>query len=456
MKVDMNSRVVLIALFSVSLLALSAQASTPATPRLSPVRLEQINPRSALASSVTLEWYKLTLELVRHTATYSPPVASRAFGYLGVALFEASVAGSKKLQSLEGQLNGLRGVPRLEANLEYDAAIIVHGSLSSAVAALFGNTGPTGQRALEFVRKRLEAEVSKGVAPDVAQRSLEFGRRVGATVLAWAETDGGSRIENLGFPLTYPKASKDADWIPTATLGLQQTPLLPKWGDNRPLAMRTGNDCPLNAPLEYSTDQNSAFYKEALEVYTVSRNLTEEQREIAQFWADDAMLSPTPPGHWVSIFLQIAQDRNFDLETLAEGLARVGIATADAFIGCWHTKYQFNLLRPVTYIRRTIDPQWTSFMITPPFPEYPSGHSTQSGAAATVLTAFLGENFAFSDRTHEDDGLEARAFKSFWDAAREAGLSRLYGGIHYRTAIERGLEQGRCVGEKVNRLQFKR
>jgi membrane-associated phospholipid phosphatase len=450
----MKSRVVLIAFVFLSLLALSARAHQPA--RVSPVFTEQASSRAGLAERVTLEWYKLTLELVRHTATYSPPVASRAFGYLGVVLFEATAAGSGKLRSLEGQLNGLRGLPRLEVGAQYDAAVIVHGALSSAMAALFGNTGPTGQRALEFVRKRLEAEVSSGIAGDVAQRSLEFGRRVSASVLAWAEGDGGSSIENLGFPLTYPKASSPSAWVPTAALGLQQTPLLPTWGDNRPLAMKTGNDCPLPAPLEYSADKNSPFYKEALEVYTVSRNLTQEQRSIAQFWSDDPMLSPTPPGHWVGIFLQIAQDKRFDLETLAEGLARVGIAVADAFVGCWHTKYQFNLLRPVTYIRRVIDPQWSSFMTTPPFPEYPSGHSTQSGAAATVLTAFLGENFAFEDRTHEDDGLEPRAFKSFWDAANEAGISRLYGGIHYRTAIERGLEQGRCVGEKVNRLQFKR
>jgi PAP2 superfamily len=450
----MKSRVVLITLCFLSLLALPTRAGQPAP--LPPVHLEQASPRSALAANIVVEWYRLTLELVRHTATYSPPVASRAFGYMGVALFEATAAQSPTLQSLEGQLNGFAGVPKLDSSLSYDPAMIVHGALSTAVQNLFDNTGPTGQRALEFVGKRLQTEVSNGVAVDVAQRSLEYGRGVALAVLSWAKSDGGARIENLGFPLSYPKTSSPDAWVPTATLGLQQTPLLPKWGDNRPLAMRTGNDCPLPAPTAFSAERNSAFYNEALEVYTVSKNLTAEQETIARFWSDDPMLSPTPPGHWISIFWQIAQDENLGLEGMSEGFARVGIAVADAFIGCWHTKFQFNLLRPVTYIQRVIDPKWTSLLTTPPFPEYPSGHSTQSGAAATVLTAFLGENYAFSDRTHEDDGLESRAFKSFWDAAREAGLSRLYGGIHYRTAIERGLEQGRCVGEKVNRLQFKR
>jgi membrane-associated phospholipid phosphatase len=137
-------------------------------------------------------------------------------------------------------------------------------------------------------------------------------------------------------------------------------------------------------------------------------------------------------------------------------MARLGVTLADAFIGCWKTKYEVNLLRPVTYIRRTMDPKWESFLTTPPFPEYPSGHSTQSGAAATVLTQIFGENFAFEDASHEDDGLPARHFKSFWDAANEAGISRLYGGIHYRAAIDQGLEQGRCIGTYTNRLKTRK
>jgi len=116
---------------------------------------------------------------------------------------------------------------------------------------------------------------------------------------------------------------------------------------------------------------------------------------------------------------------------------------------CWRVKYEYDLLRPVTYIQRLIDPKWRPLLITPPFPEYPSGHSSQSGAAATVLNGFFGENFAFTDRTHEKDGLPPRSFPSFWAAAEEAALSRLYGGIHFRAAIARGLDQGRCVGARV-------
>ncbi len=452
----MNPRVAILPLLGLTLLALSAKASPPPRPTPRVTELAQAMPRSSLAAGVTREWYDLALELVRHTATYSPPVASRAFGYLGVTLFEAVAARSAKLRSLAGQLNGFAGGPQPVPGATYDDAVVVNAALSAAVSALFSNTGPTGQRALEFTVERLQAEVAGGVPAEVAGRSLEYGQRVAAAVLAWAQTDGGAKIENLGFPLSYPKASQPSDWVPTGTLGLQQVPLLPGWGANRPFVLKSADTCALPAPVPFSTDPSSPFYQEALEVYTTSKSLTPEQRAIAAFWDDSAMLSMTPPGHWIGILSEILADKNASLEITAEGYARVGIAVADAFIGCWHTKFQFNLLRPVTYIQRLIDPKWTPVLITPPFPEYPSGHSTQSGAAATVLTAFLGDGYAFTDHTHDDDGLEPRGFKSFWDAANEAGISRLYGGIHFRTAVERGLEQGRCIGEKVNALQFKR
>lgn len=257
----------------------------------------------------------------------------------------------------------------------------------------------------------------------------------------------------MGFPLEFALNKGPANWVPTSLINQQQKPLLPKWGENRPFALQTGNACPLPAPPAYSEEKGSDFYSEALEVYETVKNLTPEQRAIARFWSDDPMLSPTPPGHWIVIGLKILNERQASATEHADLLARLGITLADAFIGCWHSKFEYDLLRPVTYIKRVIDPKWEPILITPPFPEYPSGHSTQSGAAATVLTAFFGENFAFTDNTHEKDKLPNRSFRSFWDAAEEAGISRLYGGIHFRAAIERGLEQGRCIGEKAVALR---
>lgn len=405
------------------------------------------------ADRVMRDWYRLILELVRHTPTYSPPVASRAFGYLGVTAYEALASGDRTLATLAGQLNGLTPVPQRAAGASYDEAVVLHAALSSAASELFGNTGPTGQRALKRLTEKLSTEVSAGLAPDLVARSEAYGKSVTAHILSWSEGDGGARVENMGFPLEFALNKGPANWVPTSLINQQQKPLLPKWGENRPFALLTGNACPLPAPPAYSEEKGSDFYSEALEVYETVKNLTPEQRAIARFWSDDPMLSPTPPGHWIVIGLKILNERKASATEHADLLARLGITLADAFIGCWHSKFEYDLLRPVTYIKRVIDPKWEPILITPPFPEYPSGHSTQSGAAATVLTAFFGENFAFTDNTHEKDKLPNRSFKSFWDAAEEAGISRLYGGIHFRAAIERGLEQGRCIGEKAVALR---
>lgn len=393
--------------------------------------------------TVILNWYKLVLELVRHTATYSPPVASRALGYLGVTAWE-TVAQCNGLKSLAGQLNDLTPPPTSDQTL--DTSAVLQGALAAAVGKLFENTGPTGQRALRAMTEKLRAKVTEGLDPALAQASLDQGAAIAGHILAWAATDGGAVVENMGFPETYALTEGPAHWVPTSPIRMQQLPLLPGWGENRPFAMTGDLPCGLPPPPEYSEDPASPFHAEAMEVYETAKTLTDDQKAIARFWSDDPMLSPTPPGHWISIFLQIAERDGLMAPQLADGLARVGIAVADGFIACWRDKFEYDLLRPVTYIHRLIDPKWDPLLITPPFPEYPSGHSTQSAAAATVLTAIFGADFAFEDTTGTADGLKPRQFPSFNAAAREAALSRLYGGIHFRAAIDRGLEQGACVG----------
>jgi hypothetical protein len=429
-------------------LALAA-VSAPSAPINAEAQAERVE-------SALIAWYKLSLALVRHTPTYSPPVASRTFAYMGVAAFEAAASGSEGMQSLAGQLNGLQPLPQREAGQAYDEAVVINAALSSLVRDLFQNTGPTGQRVIGLQDAKQRKLATADVSADVVARSEDYGRLIAAHVLAWSRDDGGTLIENMGFPHEYTLASGPAHWVPTSLISQQQLPLLPKWGSNRTFAMPTGKSCGLPAPPEYSEDKASPFYAEALEVYQKAKNLSAEERAIARFWSDDPMLSPTPPGHWISIALQILDHDKPGLEKSVDVLARLGVVLADSFIGCWETKFQYDLLRPVTYVRRLIDPKWEPLLITPPFPEYPSGHSTQSAAAAAVLSKLFGENFAFEDRTHEGDGVRPRRFVSFEAAANEAGMSRLFGGIHFRSAIERGLEQGGCIAAYANALRTRR
>ena len=409
--------------------------------------------RAQDGGEILRRWYRLVLRLVRHTPTYSPPVASRSFAYLGVAAYQAVASGQAALVSLEGQLNGLQGLPARAAGQAYSDALITHCVMASAVKSFFGNTGPTGQRVMAATEKKLKGEALAGLPDDVAERSLAYAGALMAAILAWSETDGGAVVENMGFPLDYALTQGPSNWVPTSAIRQQQFPLLPNWARNRSFAMPNGAACPIPPPPPYSEDPSSAFYREALEVHEAVRNLTPGQEAIARFWSDDPMLSPTPPGHWLFIALDLLEQENASLDRTAEVLMRLGVAMADAFIGCWHAKFQYDLLRPVTYIRRVIDPSWEPLLITPPFPEYPSGHSTLSGASAAVLTSIYGKDFSFTDRTHERDGMAPRSFPSFDAAAEEAGISRLYGGIHFRAAINHGINQGRCIGQHAIALR---
>ena len=254
----------------------------------------------AVAQSSTVEpqellrsWYKLILELVRHTPTYSPPVASRSFAYVGVTAFEAIASGSKELQSLANQLNGLQTVPPRAAGETYNDGIVVNAAMASAVLGFFSNTGPTGQRAMVALEAKSGAEAARGVPADVVARSEAYGRALAAHILAWSQDDGGAVIENMGFPLDYKLTPGLAHWVPTSLIQQQQVPLLPNWGRNRTFSMPDGATCALPPPPEYGEGRSSEFYKQALEVYETKQSLTPEQMAIARFWSDEPTLSPT-------------------------------------------------------------------------------------------------------------------------------------------------------------------
>ena len=408
--------------------------------------------RADVSREVLLTWHKLILELVRHTATYMPPVAARGFGYIGVTAHEALATGNPKLRSLAGQLTDLSTLPP-RGEGAFDEACVLHAALETAVVSLFSNTGPTGQRAMQKMSEIMGRTASEGMSADIVDRSVAHGRAVGAHILAWTETDGGAHIDNMGFPRDYTAGTRPQDWVPTSAIRMQQAPLLPGWGTNRPFVMPDTAAMDAPAHPDYDEATGSAFFGFAKEVHDVGMALTDEQKLIARFWSDDAMLTSTPAGHWISIVMQIADRDALPVEVIAPTLAKLGCAQSDAFVSCWSTKFKYNLLRPVTYIKRHIDKTWEPLLITPPFPEYTSGHSCQSGAASAVLTAIFGEGFAFDDATHEDEGLPVRSFASFTSAAEEAAASRLYGGIHYRFANENGLTQGRAIGALAAKLR---
>lgn len=406
-------------------------------------------PASAFSAEVPVAWYDLTLELVRDTPGFSPPVASRALAYAGLTLYESVNPGMDGYRSLADVLPRAGELPRAGRNRAYDWPTVANAGLASALRGLL----PAQQaESVTMLERRFERQLQRGLPPGVFERSVARGHDVAAAVLEWARDDGGHEGYLRNFP-PYSPPTGPSFWVPTPP-GFQPA-LQPYWGNNRCLAIGGGSACAPGDHPPYAEAPGTDFYAQAYECYRAVLDLTPEQEAIARFWSDDPGQTATPPGHSVSITTQVVRNEGLSLAAAAEAYAKVGMAVCDAFIACWNQKFVYNLVRPVTYIQRLIDATWSPLLVTPPFPEYPSGHSVQSGAAFQVLTDLFGDAYAFTDHTHAERGLAPRAFGSFLEAAHEAAISRLYGGIHYRAAIDNGVEQGRCIGRAVSELPFR-
>jgi hypothetical protein len=320
---------------------------------------------------------------------------------------------------------------------------------------MYRNTSPANIQLIAQLETNNFNKLAANVSSDIAMQSHTYGSAVAEAVYQYSLTDMQDECFKNNFPDTYVSPVGEGLWVPTPPLF--QKALQPFWGAVRPFISQNLIPVQPGGPPTYSTVPGSKFYQEGIEVYTVSQHLTNEEKVIAEFWSDDPGKTATPPGHSISIAVQMVQNENLNLWEAAELFARVGMGTHDAFVSCWKTKYEVNLLRPVTYIRELFDPTWSSFLSTPPFPEYTSGHSVQTGAAAAIMTHYFGDNYAFTDRTHiqrTDINGSPRQFSSFSELAEEAAFSRLYGGIHFRAAIIDGVEQGKQIGQNLIQLNM--
>ncbi|HZI95062.1 MAG TPA: vanadium-dependent haloperoxidase [Patescibacteria group bacterium] len=436
MRIDSKRRTIA-ALMAVVCLMLSAPAA------------EAAKPAAQFSSDLAVRWFSLLHGVIK-TEKLNPVVASRVIGYSSVAFYEALAPGMPHHRSLVGQLNELDSLQAVRPGRNFDWPSVANAAMARTLRAFFAAATPDSLAQINALELEIASARQAAVKSKLQSVSAAQGRAVADAVLAWAGGDGFATANNCPFT---PPAGPGL-WVPT--LPLFKPALQPCWGQLRPFVLSSGGECAPPPPPAYSIDPSSEFYAQANEVFTTVNTLTPVQEEIALFWSDDPGPPGTPPGHWVSIVNQLAVRDGYTLEEAAEAYARVGIAVADAFISCWQVKFQHNLLRPITYIQSVFNPAWLPLLATPAFPEYTSGHSVQSGAAAQTLTDMLGD-VAFTDHTHDARGLAPRSFASFAAAADEAAISRLYGGIHYREAIAKGLEQGRCIAGAIrDRVIFRK
>lgn len=443
---------------SLNLFAAGAALAGAATPlrgfakrRPRPPR-RRLPPLRRLSSEVALDWYGQLLRLAQFTPGHTPPVVSRTFAYISCALYESVHQGMRRFESLHKVLPHFPRMRRPRRNLHW--GVVANAALAESAQLFFPKTRDELWAEISELRERYEDEF-RSAAGSSFDESKRHGEIIAQQVFVYSRSDGADAAYDNNFPDDYIPPSGAGDWKPLD----DQHALQPYWGENRAFTL-SANDVYDPGPHDpvFETDSDSAFYALAVEVKNAVDDRTQEQERIALYWSDDQEISSTPPGHSFSIASQVIREQGIDLERTVEVYVKLGIALADAFISCWASKYRHNLIRPITYIREYFpnSGSWTPVLPTPPFPEYSSGHSVQSGAMAEVLGELLGRNYAFVDRTNVSRGLGARSYASFDAAAQEAAISRLYGGVHFMPAIQLGVDQGRKIGEGVNALRFRR
>ena len=420
---------------------------------LSLVGCQEREPLAVTSSDFQASVDKVTQIMVHDI--FSPPVASRIYAYPNIAAYEIIAQSDDTYNSLADQLPGLTAIPTTddpEVNASV-AALVAHMEVSKTL--IFSE---------EMMQSYADSIYGKWESQNPSQfkASKAYGLEVADHIKAWLDGDNYKQTRSM------PKFTVDIDdpsrWQPTPPAYMDG--IEPHWNKIRPFVLDSAAQFkPVNHP-EFSMDPESDFYKELKEVYDISEEITaagdeSEEIEIAQFWDCNPYVSVTrghlmfatkkitPGAHWMGITKIACTQSEADLNKTVYAYTKTSIALFDGFINCWAEKYRSNLVRPETLINKHIDENWEPILQTPPFPEYTSGHSVISNAAATVLTEIFGDNFEFLDDTELGYGLPVRSFASFNAAAEEAAISRMYGGIHYRAAVENGIDQGRSVGNLV-------
>lgn len=400
------------------------------------------------------EWFKLECRVVKETAGFLPPQASRAFGYVGITAYEAIYSGIPNAKPLAGQINRLMPatmpVP-LPLNVRYHWGIVANAAVAEMMRFMFDKnlSADNLQKINELEAKNL-SDFTKTTSKILADESIKHGKAVAQAIYEYSLTDGGndSYLNPFSKPFT-PVVGVDK-WIPTDVKNL--TPLSPYWYKCRPM-IASNMDFSLPAkPIAFSTEKQSDFYKQALNVYNQVKNNTADQVEIAKFWADDPFATCTPTGHTFNMLTQLLEETDATLEKSVVGYAMLGIGEIDAFIACWKAKYDYSLIRPVSYIQKYIDSNFQTVIGTPAFPAYTSGHATEVGVGERIFTKLFTNGdgkYALTDRSQIQHGFAARKFANFAEMAKECANSRLYGGIHYEMDNENGLLMGRGIGDNV-------
>lgn len=408
-------------------------------------------PVSAQDGADHLRQQVFALTKVMYHDVVNPPAAARFYAYCMLTAYEIQWQSNRQLPAFHKQFKGYPFIDiRVDSAAVHTPFAVVYGLLETGKSIL-----PSGHL-LEEDQKQLVETFRRKLTQAVLDSSMAFARQVSQSILQYSKQDGYFKLSTLP---RYSIKGKDSTWRPTPPEYMAAVE--PNWHTIRTFFLDSARQFQSLPAVSFDASKGSPFYKLAHEVYQTCNMLSDEQKLIANYWDCNpfavqfaghmsvGLKKISPGGHWMSITGIVAKQANLDLAKTAMLYAVVACSLHDAFIVCWDEKFRSNRLRPETAINRLIDEKWKPLLQTPPFPEYTSGHSVISTTTGELLTHFLGENFAFTDTTETYIGLPSRQFTSFRHAADEACISRLYGGIHFRDAIDNGREQGRRISAYI-------
>lgn len=407
---------------------------------------------NATPSVLTTSDYVATLKKVTDVMVYdvtSPVASARYYAYINLSAYEVlSQSNPNRFPSMAISLKheALLIEKTMSEGIDTEQAVLL-AILKSAEKLL-----PSGSTLKPNIDSLLIKFSSKN--KEKAEKSAVLADKVVAEIVKWATNDGFIQLNNLQ---KYTPKSAPEFWKPTAPAFM--APVEPHWAKVRTFLLDSAQQFKPLPPTPYDVSVGSSFYQQAKEVQNIVNAKNKKQQEIAKFWdcnpyaisqighIEFGLKKISPGGHWIGIAGIACQKAKLPFDKTVLIHAVLAVTMHDAFVACWDEKYRSNRVRPETVINQLFDRRWRPLLQTPPFPEYVSGHSVVSSASSVVLTQFLGQKFSFTDDTETEFGLPKRKFKSFQQAADEACLSRLYGGIHYIDAIEQGKWQGVKVGE---------
>jgi len=392
---------------------------------------------------------------------FPPMIAARNYVYASIAAYECIVAGDSNFITLAGQIKHMQPMPKPPAGKPVDfhfAAALAFTKVGNAV------TFPEGSM-MTYYDELIEKADGEGMPEDVLENSKVFSDTIFKAVMAWSKKDNYAQTRSAS---KYTVNDSDGRWVPTPPM--YASAMESHWREIRTLVLDSAQECKPIPPPKYSIkDTTTNYYTSLMEVKKTGDSLTDEEKHMADFWDDNpfkmnvsghvmfATKKFSPGGHWMNIVGIACQKANADYNTTVYAYAKTSIALFDGFISCWDEKYRSNTVRPETVINKYFDPEWRPYIQTPPFPAYISGHSVVSAAAAEVMTNIFGDNFSYKDTSEIEFGIAHRSFTSFHQAAWEASLSRMYGGIHYRFDLVEGNRIGKDIGKLVDdRLHMRR